>query len=127
MASRPEVFRPVDAWGTLRIDTPGGRPLELVAEGQVIGLELPVWQDIRAALPRSFRARRRTVRLFANVFSTHGLTLSLESNGESVFRLGYNTSPNWIARLLGLAPAHVPLSAIRMVFRRRAPAPSMRR
>ena len=118
MAPRPEVFRPVDAEGTLRLDTPSGRSLKLVADGANLRLDVPRWADARAMMPRSFLGRRRAMRFAANMFATHGLTLSLESAGNSVMRLGHNTAPSWLARLLGLAPAYIPVSALRLLFRR---------
>jgi len=118
MAHRPELFRPVGAEGSLRLDTPSGQSLNLVADGQELRLDMPRWADARAALPRSFRARRRTIRFVARTLATHGLTLSLESAGNPVMRLGHNTSPSWLARLLGLGLAHIPVSALRLLFRR---------
>ena len=118
MAPRPEVFRPVDAEGTLRLDTPSGRSLKLVADGTNLRLDVPRWADARVMLPRSFRGRRQSIRSIANMFATHGLTLSLESAGKPVLRIGHNTAPSWLARLLGLAPAYIPVSALRLLFRR---------
>ena len=44
MASRPEGFRPVEAQGTLSLDTPGGRSVNLVAEGEDLRLEFEGWR-----------------------------------------------------------------------------------
>jgi len=118
MAPRPEDVRPVDAHGTVRVDTPAGRPLDLVADGENIRLELPGWRAARELMPRSFRGRRRSLHVLAKLFSAHGLTLSLESGGRPVLSLGHNVSPSWLARLLGLAPANIPVSAIGVLFRR---------
>lgn len=118
MASRPEDFRPVDAHGTVRVDTPAGRPLDLVADGGNLRLALPDWGAARELMPRSFRGRRRALQVLATLLAGHGLTFSLESGGKPVLRLGYNTSPSWLARLLGLAPADIPVSAIGVLFRR---------
>ena len=118
MAPRPEDVRPVDAHGTVRVDTPAGRSLEAVADGDNIRLELPGWRTAREFMPRSFRGRRRALHLFANLFATHGLTFTLESGGKPMLRLGHDVPPSWLARLLGLAPAYVPVSAIGVLFRR---------
>jgi hypothetical protein len=118
MASRPEAVRPVDAHGTVRLDTPGGSTLNLVADGENLRLELPGWHAARELMPRSFRGRRQTLRAFAELFATHGLTFNLESGGTPLLRLGHDASPNWFARLLGLAPAQVPVSAIGFLFKR---------
>lgn len=117
MASRPERIRPLDAHGSLRIDTPSGRSLNLVAEGDTLRLELPGWGDARGALPRSLGGRIRAARLLADSLSTHGLTLSLESAGRSVVRFGRNASTSWLARLLGLGSTDLSLSALRHLFR----------
>ena len=116
MARRPE--RPVDAEGTLRFDTPSGGSINLVADGESLRVEMPSWGDARTLWPRSFGARKRAMHSVANVFAAHGLTLSVESAGKSVLRLGHNTSPSLLARVLGLAPAYIPFSAIRVLFRR---------
>jgi len=118
MARRPEFFRPVDAEGALFLDAPSGQSLKLVADGTSIRMDVPRWVDVQDLLPRSFRGRRQTIRFVADAFAMHGLTLSLESAGKSVLRLGYNTTPSWLARVLGLAPAHIPFSALRLLFRR---------
>lgn len=118
MASRPESFQPVEAHGTLRLDTPAGRSLDLVANGEELRLELPTLREARGIMPRSFRSRRRALRFLASLLATHGLALSLEAGGKPVFRVGHRVTPSWLARLLGLAPAYVPVSAIGLLFRR---------
>ena len=104
--------------GTLRIDTPGGRSLNLVADGETLRLELPGWGDTRGVLPRSVRGRVRAARFVADSLSMHGLTLSLESAGQSVVRLGHNTPASWLSRLLGLGPTSISVPALRLLFRR---------
>jgi hypothetical protein len=118
MASRPEAVRPVDAHGTVRLDTPGGRTLNLVADGENLRLELSGWRAARELMPRSFRGRRRSLQGLADLFATHGLTFNLESGGKPLLRLGHGAQANWFARLLGLAPAQVPVSAIGFLFKR---------
>jgi hypothetical protein len=118
MASRPEACRPVDVWGALALGTPDGRDLNLTADGDHIRLKLSGWRDARA-LFRGLPRRRRNLRRLANLFTTHGLTFTLESAGEPVFKLGSDNAPNWLARLLGLAPAYIPLSALRLFFCKR--------
>ena len=118
MASRPDTCRPVEARGSLRLDTPGGRSLDLVANGAALHLAVPDLQEARTIMPRSFRDRRRALRFVARLLATHGLTLSLEAGGRPVLRVGHDITPSWLARLLGLAPAYVPVSAIGLLFRR---------
>ena len=118
MASRPDAFRPVEAHGTLRLDTPGGASLELEAHGGQLRMDLPGWREARELMPQSFRHRRRSLRLLAALLASHGLTLSIESAGKTFFRLGHNVVPTFLGRLLGLAPAHVSLSAFGLLFRR---------
>lgn len=118
MASRPEGYRPVAAHGTLRLDTPSGRSLDLVANGVELRLALPDLQEARAIMPRSLRARRRALRFFASMLATHGLAFSLEARGKPLLRVGHRVTPSWLARVLGLAPAYIPLSAIGLLFRR---------
>lgn len=118
MAYRPEALRPVEAHGNLRLDTPGGRSLELVAHGECLTLEVAGWQDVRELMPRSFRGRRRTLGLLAKLVSAHGLTFSIESRGKPVLQFGHNIVPSLLSRLFGLAPAYVPLSAFALLLRR---------
>jgi hypothetical protein len=102
----------------LRLDTPGGRSLNLRARGDELRLELPELRELRTIVPRTFRGRGRAIGLFANVLRTHGLRLSLESGGRLIIRFGHGVAPSWLARLLGLSPAYVPLSAVGLLFRR---------
>jgi len=118
MASRPEAPRPVEVQGSLHLDTPCGGSLELVADGESLRMEVAGWREVRDLVPRSFRGRRHSLRSLANVFETHGLTFSLESAGKPVFRLGYDATPSLLARLLGLSPAYIPLSAVGLLLRR---------
>lgn len=117
MAPRPDSLRRIDVHGTLRVDTPGGRSLDLAADGGHLRLELSGRQDARD-LFRGFPGRRRALHSLARLFAIHGLTLTMESAGRPVFLLGSHAKPNWLARLLGLAPAQIPLSAIGLLLRR---------
>jgi hypothetical protein len=116
MAPRPDTFRPVDAYGTVRIDAPGGRAFDLVADGENLRLTLPDIQSAGDISPPSFRARRRTLRSLASALATHGLTLRLEADGKPLLWLGLNASPSWLARLFRLGPVYVPFSTIRAIL-----------
>ena len=118
MASRPDAVRPVEAHGTLRLDTPGGASLALEAHGGQLRMDVPGWREARELMPQSFRHRRRSLRLLASLLASHGLTLSIESAGKPVVQLGHNVVPTVLARLLGLTPAHVSLSAFGLLLRR---------
>ena len=118
MASRPEAFLPVEAQGMLRLDTPGGRSLDLVAKGDSLSMGVSGWREVRELMSRSFQRRRRSLRLLAKVFDVHGLTFTLESSGRPVLRLGHNVPPGLLSRLLGLAPAHLSLAAFGLLIRR---------
>ena len=108
---------PVEAQGHLRLDGPGGGTLDLVAEGETLQLDVEGFRDIRSIIPRSARLRGQYVRALGKVLNTYGLTLAVVSAGKSVFEIGRTARPNLIARLLGLAPARIPFSAIRFLFR----------
>jgi len=118
MASRPELFLPVEAQGELRLDAPTGRSVGVVADGDVVRVDMPGWRELRAAMPGPARSRRQLVRSMARILKIYGLTLQVESGGTTVASLGRGVSANWLGRLTGLAPAHIPLSAIRFLFRR---------
>ncbi|HSM29800.1 MAG TPA: hypothetical protein VK854_03800 [Woeseiaceae bacterium] len=120
MASRPDAFRPVEAHGTLRLDTPGGASLALEAHGGQLRMDVAGWREARELMPKSVRHRGRSLRLVANLLATHGLTLSIESAGKTVVQLGHNVVPTLLGRLLGLAPAHVSLTAFGLLLRRSA-------
>lgn len=117
MASRPEPFRPVDAHGSLRINTPSGRPLNLAAHGEMLRVELPGWGDARGILPRSLRGRIRAIRTVADMLAAHGLLLSLELAGEPVVRLGHGTASSWLSWLLGLGSTDLSIKALRALAR----------
>ena len=114
--SRPDIHLPVDARGELRLDAPTGRRLDIVADGDTVRVAIPGLREIVSLAPRT--GRRRSVRFLANALASCDLTLSMESAGKPVFQLGRNARPNWLARLLGLAPARIPLSAVVLLFRR---------
>ncbi len=114
----PDAALPVDAQGILRIDAPTGRSLELVASGDTLRLELPGWPEARAMLPRSVGARGRAVGRLSELLSGLDLMLILESAGKPVMQLGAGVRPSWLARLLGLAPARIPLAAVALFFSR---------
>ena len=118
MASRPDFFRPVDVQGALCLDTSSGQTLKLVADGTNFRLDVPHSVNVRPLLPRSFRGSRESIRFIASALASHGLTLTVESAGKAVLRVGYNTTSSWLARLLGVAPAYIPFSALRLLFRR---------
>ena len=117
-APRPDSLLPVEVQGTLRLDTPGGQALALVADGDVLRLALPGWREARSLMPRSFRERRQALHAIARTLSLYGLSLSLEFRGQPVIGLGHQTRPSWLARILGLAPAHIRFSAIRLLWPR---------
>lgn len=102
----------------LRLDTPAGRSLELVAEGDSLRMEVPGWHAARELMPRSLRRRRRSLRLLAKLFDVHGLTLTLMTSGKPILRLGHDVSPSLLSRLLGLAPARISLTALGLLLRR---------
>lgn len=116
-ASRPDIFLPVEAQGHLRLDAPSGRSLELVADGDTLRLDVERFRDVRSMIPRSARLRGQSTRTLAAVLSTYGLTLRVVSAGKTVFEIGRQARPSWLARLIGLAPARIPFSAIRFLLR----------
>lgn len=83
----------------------------------MLRLTLPGRADLRSLIPRSFRTRSRIVRRLAGALSDCGLTLSLEAAGRPVIQMGAKARPTWLARLLGLAPARVRLSALILLTR----------
>ena len=116
-ASRPDISLPVEAQGHLRLDAPSGRTLDLVADGDTLRLNVENFRDIRSMIPGSARLRGQSARMLGKALSTYGLTLRVVSAGKSVFEIGGEAKPNLLARLLGLAPARIPFSAIRFLFR----------
>ncbi len=118
MALRPETGMPVEARGLLRLEPPVGRPLDVIAEGARLRVKLPSFREARRVLPHVTSVRGRALAYIGSALSAHGLTLSLESAGKPVLQLGYGASPNWFARVLGLAPARVPFSSIRWILQR---------
>ena len=118
MAARAEPFLPVEAQGLLRFDAPTGRTVGVRALGSELHVEVPGWAEIKAALPASPRLRRQSLRVADSALRTYGLKLSMHTSGRPFLQLGHDTSANWLARLLGLAPANIRLSAIALFLRR---------
>lgn len=117
-APRPDTNLPIEAQGHLRLEAPTGRTVMLFAEGDVLRLELKGWSEAKSLAPRSGAARRQATRALARALSACGLTLHVEAAGSAVCQIGHGVRPNWIARLLRLAPARVPLSALGLSLRR---------
>ena len=109
---------PVEAQGSLRLDAPTGRSLEIVADGDELRLDVPTWAELRAMMPRSFRERGRAVRRMADILRIYGLTLSLESAGKPFFQIGHGVSASWLSSMVGLAPARISLRAVALRFKR---------
>ena len=114
----PELVLPIEARGSVRLEGPGGRLLDLVADGPSLRLELSGRSDLRLVMPGSLAAGRRAVREASAILNTLGLVLSLETRGHPVVQLGANVRPSLLARLLGFAEARIPFSAVRLLFAR---------
>ena len=117
-APAPEACRLIDAEGRLRLEAPSGRRLEFVAEGSALRLDVPTWTELSALVPQTRGTRSRLLRRAGVLLSTHGLTLRVESGGRTCFELGAAIRPNWLSRLLRLAPGRLSLSAIALFLRR---------
>lgn len=100
--SRPDPFLPVDARGDFRLVAPSGRTLNLVAQGDVLRLDAPAWDDIASATPSSFRSVRRFVRTASTALLSTGLRFELLIDGKPAFAVGTGVKPNLLSRLLGL-------------------------
>jgi hypothetical protein len=111
------VILPIDTDGHLRLEAPSGRILDLVAEGRVLRLEVPGRSELRALTPRAGAARSQLLHRVAGLLSAYDLTLRLESRGRPFFTLGAGVRPNWLSRLLGVAPARTRISALALLFR----------
>ena len=108
----------VDVRGILRLDAPTGRQLAVRADGACLHVDVPGLAEIRAAAPGSMRGLRRRVRQVDDALRACGLKLSLESSGRPFLTLGHETRGNWLARVLGLAPACLRPSVIGLILRR---------
>lgn len=118
MASKPDLSLPVHVEGALHLEAPTGRTLELRADGDMLHVDVPGWPELRAAMPGSSRARKQSLNFIAQSLAACGVTLSLESGGQTFCRLGHGVNGNWLARLLGLGPASVSIGAIRLFLKR---------
>lgn len=109
---------PVEAHGQMRLESATGRRVELVAHGDKLVLNVPGWPELRDLMPRSMRARSRTLRTMDRALTTYGLAFSLEFDRKPVFQLGRDIRPSFLAHLLGLAPARITFSFVRLIFQR---------
>ncbi len=119
MAPRPDIALPVDAVGSLRVDTPGGQRIDVVADGSRVRVEAPHWKELRQLGPRSVLARRRAVVRATRALEILGLYAEIDVAQRHALRLGAGTRPSLVARLLGLGRVSIPLASIVSLLRAR--------
>ena len=105
----PEATLPIDAAGRLAIRSPGGVKLSLEARGATLQVGVGTFRDLLrlrrdlpvAAGPASqFEAAASASRLA-------DLNCVVHLRRQEIARLGPRTRPNWLDRLLGVAPARI--------------------
>lgn len=90
--------------------------MHLTAEGSTVRLTVPGWPELRLLAGQPGRRRRRSLHVAGTVLEGLGLALRVEMAGRVILGIGPGMRTNWLARLLGLAPARVPMSAIAVVL-----------
>jgi hypothetical protein len=103
---------PVDARGEFRLVAPTGRHLKLRAEGDVLRLDIPAWDDLSTLTPTSFSATRRFVRSASSALLTTGLRFELSVDGKLAVAIGTGVRPSLVSRILGLGSARFTLRRI---------------
>lgn len=119
MASRVNLALPVEARGHLRLDTPTGLAISVAAEGDTLRLSVPSLHELKALAAGSAKTRRRSLRSASAALTTLGLACIVDIAGQPILRFGAGTQPTWLARLIGFAPASIPVSAIATLWRNR--------
>lgn len=105
---------PVDARGEIHLVAPTGRHLHVQAQGDVLRIDAPDWDDVTPLAPSSFVALRRSIRSVSSALLMTGLRLELSIDGKPAFAVGTGVRPNLLSRLLGLRASrfslrHVPV------------------
>ena len=109
--SKPSLFLPIAASGSLQLDTPAGHRIELVADGSTLSAHLPGWEQLGELGPRSWLARRRAIVRAAHVLAKLGLRLEIAVAQQPAVVMGADTRPSLLARLAGLGRVQVSLAS----------------
>ena len=103
----PEAALPIDAAGRLGIRSPGGVDLSLEAHGSTLKVEVGTLGDLlrlRREVPRA-AGSRPGLDAAAAASRLTDLECVVRLRRREIVRIGPGTRPNWLSRLLGLAPA----------------------
>lgn len=109
---------PVEATGSLQIDTPTGRRVDVVADGSRLHVDMVEWSELDHVGPRSLFARRRAVVRAASLLGALGLYLNVDVSKKQAVRLGADTRPSLVARLLRLGRVDLPFATVVALLRR---------
>ena len=114
----PELYLPIEAQGSLRLDAPSGRTVALTANRDTLTLEVPTWSELKGLSPRSWSARLMNLRRLSALLSTCALTLRMQTRGQTFLEIGANVRPNVFAKLAGLSSVRPTASLLRLLLRR---------
>jgi hypothetical protein len=110
----PEAALPIDAAGRLAVRSPGGVELCVEARGATLQVEVATVREL-------LRLRRDYAGLAgsdtdlggaAKVARLTDLSCVVHLRRREIARLGPQTQPNWLGRMLGLTPARVDWRAL---------------
>lgn len=119
ISGRADRLTPVEAQGLLRLDGPRGRSLRLEAEGATLRLIAESYGELRSVAPPTRAQRRRALAAAHRVLHQLDLSLEVRIGARTLLGLGRDVRVNWLARVLGYAPARVPFSALAAMLGRR--------
>lgn len=103
---------PVDARGDIHLVAPTGRHLHVRAQGDVLRVDTPGWDEISSLTPSSFLSLRRSIRSASAALMMTGLRFELSVDGKPAFAVGTGVRPNLLSRLLGLRASRFSLRRV---------------
>lgn len=105
--------------GSLRLQTPQGDLIQVVAEGPFLFVRLANWRcalSILRILPRRQQRRRQLLKLSAALVA-HDITVQASIATHTIATLTSGARAGIISRLLGLGPIEIrPIAILRAMF-----------
>ena len=114
---KAKLSLPIEATGSLQVETTGGHKVNLVAAGSRLRADLTDRSALNDVAPRSWNARRKAIARAARVLSVLNLRVDIDVSSEHAIGMGANTRPSLLARILGLGPVHMPIASVAALLR----------
>ena len=113
---------PVDIDGDINLESPAGRTMVLAANGALMHLSVPDWQDLHAIGPRSLLAQRRSLLAATRLLSRLNVGLSIDVADRPIMHIGRGAKATLFARLIGLHDTSISFKTALALLRTRRDA-----